>query len=104
MPLRGVAPAQARSAEITAAASRIPAPPREAGGTTRIPVPPRSMVATETPIAAVVLATAAMATAGPAITEPIRREATAPIATADAMVVGGFMRLRSADRMARPTQ
>ena len=104
MPSRGVAPAQVHLAAITAAASRIPAPPREAGVTTHIPVPPRSMVAMETPIPAVILATAAMATAGPPITEPIRREATVPTAMADAMVAGGSMLLRSADRMARPTQ
>jgi hypothetical protein len=35
--------------------------------------------------------------------EPIRPEATAPIAMAEAMVAGP-MRLLSADRMAQPTQ
>src|SRR6266436_5152279 len=97
MPVPGAAPAQARSAVVTAAASRIPAPPREAGVTTRILVPPRLPDATET-------RTPAAAPARAATTAPIRPEATAPATMADAMVAGDFMRLRSADRMARLTQ
>ncbi len=97
MPARGVARAQARLAVVMAAASRIPAPRREAGVTTRIPILPRLPDATET-------RTPAAAPTRAATTAPIRPEATAPATMADAMVAGDFMRLRSADRMARLTQ
>src|SRR5260221_9230861 len=97
MPARGVAPAQARLAAVMAAASRIPAPPRAAEVTTHIPVPPRLPDATETPTPAAVPARAVTM-------EPIQPEATAATTMADATVAGDFMRLRSADRMARLTQ
>src|SRR5260370_15931174 len=104
MPVPGVAPVRARSVVVTAAASRIPAPPREAGVTTRILVPPRLPDATETRTPAAAPVPAAMVMAEAATTAPIRPEATAATTMADAMVAADFMRLRSADRMARPTQ
>jgi hypothetical protein len=97
MPLRGVAPVRARAAEITAAVSRIPAPPREAMATTHTLVLLPRPDATATPTLA---ATPAPATT---ITVAIRPEATAPTTMADAMVAEGSMRRRSADRMEPPT-
>ena len=102
--MHGVALVQARSVVVTAAASRIPAPPREAGVTTHILVPPRLPDATETLTPAAAPVPAAMVMAEAATTAPIRPEATAATTMADAMVAADFMRLRSADRMARPTQ
>lgn len=104
MPGHGVAPVQARLAVVTAAASHIPAPRREAGVATRIPVPQRLLDATETPTLAAAPAQAVMVTAEAATAEPIRLEATAATTTADAMAAGDSMQLRSADRMARLTQ
>ena len=100
----GAAPAQARSAVVTTAASRIPVPHREAGVTTRIPVPPRLPDAMETPTLAAAPALAAMVTAEAATTAPIPPEVTAPTTMAEAMVAGDFTRLRSADHTAPPTQ
>src|SRR5258708_16909026 len=104
MPVPWVAPGRAGSVVGTAAASCIPAPPREAGVTTRIPVPPRLPDAAETRAPAAAPVPAAMRMAEAATTAPIRPEATAATTMADAMVAADFMRLRSADRMARPTQ
>src|SRR5258708_144364 len=97
MPLRGVAPARAREVEITAAVSRIPAPPREVMAVTRTLVPLRRPDATGTPTPAATPAPATTITA-------IRPEATAPTTMVEAMVGEGSMRLRSADRMATSTQ
>ena len=87
MPAHGVARVQVRLAVITAAASRILAPPPEEGVTTHIRVPPRLPDATEalTPAATPVLA--AMVTAEAATTVPIRLEAMAPTTTADGPLV-----------------
>jgi hypothetical protein len=101
MPVPGAARAQARSAVVTAAASPIPVPRREAGVITRILVPPRLPDATETRTPAATPVLAAMVMAEAATTGPIRPEVTT---AADAMVAGDSMLLRSADRMARPTQ
>jgi hypothetical protein len=98
------APAQARSAVVTAAASRIPVPHREAGVTTRIPVPPRLPDAMETPTLAAARPLAAMVMAEAVTIAPIPSEVTAPTTMVDAMVAGDFMRLRSADHTAPPTQ
>jgi hypothetical protein len=104
MPAHGVAPVQARLAVVTAAASRIPAPPRAAGVVTRILVPPRPPGATETLTPGAALARATMVMVEAAITAPIRPEATEATTTADAMVAEDSMQLRSVDRTARPTR
>jgi hypothetical protein len=104
MPAHGVARVQARLAVVTAAASRILALPPEEGVTTHIRVPPRLPDAMETPTLAAAPAPAAMVMAEAVTTAPIRPEATAATTTADAMAAAGSMRLRLADRMARPTQ
>jgi hypothetical protein len=100
----GAAPAQARSAVVTAAASRIPVPHREVGVTTRIAVPPRLPDAMETPTLGAAPVLAAMVMAKAVTTAPNPPEVTAPTTMADAMVAGDFMRLRSADHTAPPTQ
>ena len=58
----------------------------------------------ETPTLAAAPVPAAMVMAEATTTAPIRPEATAATTMADAMVAVDFMRLRSADRMARLTQ
>src|SRR5258707_8417290 len=99
MPVPGVAPVRARSVVVTAAASRIPAPPREAGVTTRILVPPRLPDATETRTPAAAPVPAAMVMAEAATTAPILPEATAAYHIPYSMHGGDPKRLRSAARM-----
>src|SRR5260221_11922904 len=91
MPVPGVAPVRARSVVVTAAASRIPAPPREAGVTTRILVPPRLPDATETRTPAAAPVPAAMVMAEAATTAPIRPEATAGDPFSGALGAGGVL-------------
>src|SRR5450432_1583422 len=121
----GVPPVRPREAEITAAVTRIPAPPRAAVAATRTPVPLRRPDGTETHTPAATPALAAMATRAPPTTgrppaepvtmglirpedtAPITRatqpEATAPTAMVEVMVEEGSMPPRSADRMATST-
>src|SRR5258708_39863491 len=91
MPVPGVAPVRARSVVVTAAASRIPAPPREAGVTTRILVPPPLPDATETRTPAAAPVPAAMVMAEAATPAPIRPEATAGYPLAGGCVGAGFV-------------
>src|SRR5260221_9684200 len=90
MPVPGVAPVRARSVVVTAAASRIPAPPREAGVTTRILVPPRLPDATETRTPAAAPVPAAMVMAEAATTAPIPPEATAGFPNGEVFWGAGF--------------
>src|SRR5258708_16182144 len=90
MPVPGVAPVRARSVVVTAAASRIPAPPREAGVTTRILIPPRLPDATETRTPAAAPVPAAMVMAEAATTAPIRPQATAGSLHVGCFWVGRF--------------
>src|SRR5260370_7978339 len=77
MPVPGVAPVQARSVVVTAAASRIPAPSREAGVTTHILVPPRLPDAPETRTPAAAPVPAAMVMPEAASPPPLRPGPTA---------------------------
>src|SRR5260370_38245460 len=104
MPVPGVAPVRARSVVVTAAASRIPAPPREAGVTTRILVPPRLPDATETRTPAAAPVPAAMVMAEAATTAPIRPEATAGTTLGGGVGAAGFIRRPATGPLAtRPT-
>src|SRR5258708_30685248 len=102
MPVPGVAPVQARSVVVTAAASRIPAPAREAGVTTHILVPPRLPDATETHTPAAALVPAAMVMAEAATPAPIRPEGTAGHPFAGVFGAAGFLGARRPAPVAQP--